>query len=581
MARIAIITNENKLVERKTSFFADYFGFYAEKVGRFYETEPENPLSLTEKIIFQLTSNPHIKKGNYVHNYFEHHYFREDTFLKQFKKYPAVKAEILVFKAIVGRNENDLHTKRGKWLQNNTTLLPALEELKKELDESMIRRAFDELVVFLLCNHPLETHQESIIYITQVLVSEAYFKGRSKSQILNVFFRLLSKDIEKFPFSKDLVTDQQKREYLQQRDFKKQFEGIVNFINEPPTRRFLILKASGLSMEKDYDFSYNVVRFLGVDHTQLETIKKKMWALDKENAAFFFEPSNHMLAVMPVDSFEDELIISQFLKPFRDAAAFLGLSMDRNVVINAESYMITSDFDEVYWKLAIPREAGKRDTNQLSDTPYIFLNNYVGPSTTHILRQEATIITAFKNDDIEGYWKYFENLFAGKGAKTIIETIATILLLNEKSERNHNVTDYLFGSTLPWNFDYKRFGMTPSQFISIRNKLGDKKTIYFLNNFDYPFFQELKKIHGKKHTKKRFQKMYDYYHSLLLELYESRNSVTHSNLLHPKAHIKLELTIPRIVSRLRWLIFKYIRKNQNLPFESLTELIVRDAEKLL
>jgi len=180
MARIAIISNANKLVETKTAFFADYFGFYADKIGRLLETEPENPLSLVEKIIFQLTTSSHIKRGNYVSNYIDHHYFREDNFLKHFTSYTALKKEIKLFKSVTAKNENELHVQRGKWLKRNTSFLPALEDFKIELEANMIRKAFDDLMTFLLCDHPLDEHQESIIYLTQILVSEAFFKGRKK-----------------------------------------------------------------------------------------------------------------------------------------------------------------------------------------------------------------------------------------------------------------------------------------------------------------------------------------------------------------------------------------------------------------
>jgi len=334
-------------------------------------------------------------------------------------------------------------------------------------------------------------------------------------------------------------------------------------------------------MNQTSSFTYKEVRFLGFENAEFDNIRRNFFATDEENATLFFQAANCLLAVTPVYSFDDDFPLGQILKSVQDAVDYLGIVVDRNVQISTETYLVTSDFIDIYWKTSYPKEIGEMQLNLLEDTPFIFLEKFSGQAKIHILNQESTFIGAIKSEDIEGYWRYLENLFAHKGAQAVIDIVSTILLLNEKLDRDDHITQYLFSSTSPWNFDYQRFGMTPAEFIAIRNKLGLKKAKHFLENFDYPFFNELIKILSKRYTKKRWSNLQRYYNSLLLQLYEARNGITHANLLHNKAYFKLELTIPPIVTRVRRLLFSYVRIYPTLAFQELIEIILQDAKNNL
>jgi hypothetical protein len=52
------ITNPEKLIECKVNFFADYYNFVASQIEQSDFLEIENYLSLIEKIIFQIETNP-------------------------------------------------------------------------------------------------------------------------------------------------------------------------------------------------------------------------------------------------------------------------------------------------------------------------------------------------------------------------------------------------------------------------------------------------------------------------------------------------------------------------------------------
>ena len=51
------IINENKFLEEKMRFFADYFSFTNEFLGKLPQVPFDNELSLVDKTIFQIQNN--------------------------------------------------------------------------------------------------------------------------------------------------------------------------------------------------------------------------------------------------------------------------------------------------------------------------------------------------------------------------------------------------------------------------------------------------------------------------------------------------------------------------------------------
>lgn len=183
MSVIGIIRNENKLLEEKANFFSDYFAFYTDQVGSFYETELENPLSLIEKILFQLETNKHNEKARYIYNYLRHDYFTDRIFLKQFSSFNPLIDQIAEYKSLKETDSIKLNKLRLKWLKNSTNFQINLKLLKTELEEFMFRKAFENILQMLTCSHKLKEHSNAIKYLSKILVTEALFKGRSKYEI--------------------------------------------------------------------------------------------------------------------------------------------------------------------------------------------------------------------------------------------------------------------------------------------------------------------------------------------------------------------------------------------------------------
>src|SRR6185312_4827854 len=97
MPQIASISNPNKLVEEKVNFFADWFHYCVDNIGRNEELELENPLSLVDKILYQFENGKPDKRVGYLVHYFSRSFFTDDAYLSTFSEYSEVKPHVLSF----------------------------------------------------------------------------------------------------------------------------------------------------------------------------------------------------------------------------------------------------------------------------------------------------------------------------------------------------------------------------------------------------------------------------------------------------------------------------------------------------
>lgn len=583
MSVIGIIRNENKLLEEKANFFSDYFAFYTDQVGSFYETELENPLSLIEKILFQLETNKHNEKARYIYNYLRHDYFTDRIFLKQFSSFNPLIDQIAEYKSLKETDSIKLNKLRLKWLKNSTNFQINLKLLKTELEEFMFRKAFENILQMLTCSHKLKEHSNAIKYLSKILVTEALFKGRSKYEIKNVFLRVLSNDIKEFPFPKTVNSEEERIIYIQNRDFAKQFQGLVNFLFEEPSDYFIIVKVLGTTLPDDTIFKYNGIDFISQNSEKIKYLKESILKLESYYSEKYFSENSHLFALIPLKVFRDNILIDEIIPILQDAIIYLELILNKFLSIDRENYLYTTDFTNCGYKFNSNesiKKIDKKDIEILNDNPYEFLKEFNGEAKDHILKHEKIFIHAIHFNNLEELWQYLENLLPIKVGE-IISTVSSLILLNEKYLRSKKLINFLRTNVLPWNFDYHRLNIDPGKYVSLFNEIGRSKTNNFFQSLDYPFFEELKFIKQKKHTKKRYMDLKEYYSRILLELYESRNTITHQNLIHYRAKIKLNYSVPNIIIRLRWVIFGYIRKYPHYTFQNIIQKAIEDANNLI
>jgi hypothetical protein len=210
------ITHPNPLVKSKVDFFADYFDYAVKNIGVSDLIDIENPLSLVDKILFQIENNlSHCPK--YIDSYLTHPFLYED--------YVDLKSETLFkhFHVEIKKYKSQLkHAKKVDWIVKNPSFKFSLIKLRRSLQRSMFKSSLQSIISYLNCKHEITEHRIDFIRLTNILVSEFLFNDRSKKDLQKMFERILSKEIWYFPFSQKLAKESKeaKETFIKNRTFQ-------------------------------------------------------------------------------------------------------------------------------------------------------------------------------------------------------------------------------------------------------------------------------------------------------------------------------------------------------------------------
>ena len=156
--------------------------------------------------------------------------------------------------------------------------------------------------------------------------------------------RILSHDIKNFPFPKTVISEKERINYINERDFAKQFQGLVNFLEEEPVNKFFLCRVFGVSIEDSASYNYNRTEFLGQNDSKIKLLKEKLSKTDKTINESFFSGSDFLFAIIPMKVFRDEIVVQNILSELQDSVQFLEIALNKFLFIDHESYVITTDF---------------------------------------------------------------------------------------------------------------------------------------------------------------------------------------------------------------------------------------------
>lgn len=140
--------------------------------------------------------------------------------------------------------------------------------------------------------------------------------------------------------------------------------------------------------------------------------------------------------------------------------------------------------------------------------------------------------------------------------------------------------NYLFSIVSNLSFDYAFHGLTAEKYIAIRRDLMKYKTKTFFSKTSDPFLLELRNELLTPHSFKRYRILLAHYKHILTELYETRNSIIHSNMVEPAAKIKIQKTAPLLLKQLRYGLFDLISLKPKLDFSAIINTGIARAKKL-
>lgn len=587
MPAINRITNPNRLVEKKVNYFLDRLNHAVSYAGWQSVLEIETPTSLIEKIVFRLTEDAEYRL-EYLDNYFKNPFFTSDTFWDNYPNYSAVKLIVREYN-LLGRKNKPEKIK----LIDSSKFQGDLKLLLRDLIHKMPEDLINGILGNVLCPHQLDdivpnstvTHAESFTSTSLMLASEYFFRGYTRSEIREIINRVFSKDEQTFPFPPHIQTKRQRQKYLAEGQLKNQLHGFTNVFKIKPNQGTIMVKVFGGIFPDDFEFRYDKVKFWGKGHPFILKLKQQMAIDDRQD---FFGDGDYILASTEINWFSQDSLLSRIKNCIRRELVFLSALLDRDFSVDTTQNYVRLGSNMKYkgsaWSTKkFDNPFTSNELEQLNDNGYYALRRQKGQAIDWFLSCEPLFVNAHKSESIADYWLYLETLLSyNRKDKKIKEAVSVIILNNEKIIRDRRLLNTLYDCFGPFNGGIRLLGVNSDRWRQIRINFRKGKIAKEIRAVDYPFIQELIKEYDTTPDLVYYKKAKEYYYRMLTEAYEYRNFFVHKGFTSNKSKIKLIITFPNIVIRLRWALFDQLKNgNHDTPFDLLIDkLIVRGEEKL-
>ncbi len=555
--------------------------FATDYIGLLDNLPFENHLSITEKILAQIHKNLY-KSIPYLDNYLSSP-FLKDELAKEFSNYKKLTSyteeyEKLKFKEKV------------EWIEKNEGFINTLNKFKNELGKGLFRKALDAIESLASCPCELSCHINEIKYYTHIIVSEYLFNGFSKKEIKNFLNSTLEKEKYTFIFPEEIKTLEEKNKYLQNVNLKEQFEAFWCAFKKNSYESYLLFRVKNIKAEDDFCFTYDNATFYSGQHVKFAHLKEERDdKLDSMMVDRLFRHEDKLIiAVISIQfsSFENalQLAINQINKEL----TYLNYITGANALLDPFEYITLSPeftldggsvkFDKSFEDIRIDNHR-----ERLEDNPYKYLDGVVSKAKDHLLNFEDTFIQAVSSKKPNDYWQYLENLIQSailNKDKVVKEYVSSILLLKSFQYHQDQVLRYILNAIapLPFNCSAERIGIDKKRQAEIFQKWEQQSLNSLSKEINNDFINHIidNYVNGLN-----FSALKKYYYSILTETYEQRNFYIHQGSEHPKAVIKLQITLPRLVARLRWLLLEEIKNNPSLDLKEILDSLKEKGEKLV
>lgn len=562
------ISHPNKLTQEKVIFFADYYNYAASQIEKIDSIDPENYLSLIEKIIFQINTNPD-NCNKYIDSYLTHPLLQKgNKYFKEFKNYGVV---IDLFENY--KNSGKPQAK-SIWIRENPVFKLTLVKFSTELKKFMFRKSLKSIVIFLKCTHPLSSHKEDLIHHTNILVTEFLYAGWTKEDIIETFPKIITAQINEYPFSNSFVKANKsnlkkaKEKHFENRSFDDQFDGILNYLRAPFKNEYYIFRVLNINAFKGFKFKYNQVTFYDNDNPKLKNLKLKI----KESgfSKNFFKKENMILAVVKVRAKSKRIGEQTAINIIRKELTFLNSTYSANTLLEPFSYITTVDFKDFRSKWSAKENSVSISENSKSSfekNPFLLLKGANKNCAEHFLCYEYLFIKAKMSGNAEDYWHYFETLLkvCNESTGNMIAIISNIMWLSSTRIEKQLIEIYIINSFS--NASPEEFNLSRNEYYKIRN-VGLDDVDEIIKNIRHPFINQLAKKRSKPVNKLYLK---SYYSRLLWECYSQRNSMMHNNEQNEKALISIGIKLPQLALRFRETLIDSMINNNVLNFIQLIE----------
>lgn len=572
------ITNPVELIERKVNFFADYYNFVASQIEQSDYLDTENYLSLIEKIIFQIETN--LKKCSiYIESYLTHPLIqKENKYFKEYKNYSLVSN--------LFEQYEKAGNKKVKWISENPDFINSLKRFETELKKVMFKKSLKEIISFLKCIHNIDEHKSDLIHHTNILVSEFLLNSKAKDDITDTFSKIITRDINDFPFPPSFLKDNKnnlekaRKEYLENRTFDQQFEGIYHFFKNKPKSEYFIYRVYNINAQESFRFKYNQVTFYHPKHKKIEQlrplIKKAHFLSD------FLDKDDMILAIVKINYSSKKIAEQETVRIITNELKFLNLKCGSNSFLEMHSYLSTSNFKNLGWRWRAKEKRHFISTfneKALDNNPYHLLRDANKLCKNYFLDYEQLYVKAENSKNPEDYWQYLETLVPlnSDNKKQVIYIVSNLLSLSAYNNEKELIEVYIINSII--NASAEELCISSVRYNQITHS----------NKFD---FNQLRKELTHPFLKYLFERLesintidYDYlkvyYKRIIRECYAQRNSIIHSNQGNEKALILIDSSLPKLVKRFRKVLFDGMLKYKEFTFDKLIDQLKIDANNLI
>jgi len=571
-------------LERKANFFADYFNHLNKNLGKYSYLEFETPLSLCSKVVFQIENNFE-KSFQYLSHHFKHGYFKANDFTNSFKYYKDLRPLIDEYLGNEGKSNRD------QWIKDTPEFLRILNRYIDELESRQIQVATEILIGLLGCSHELdEKHKESIIYLTQVIVSDLRFSNKREQGIKDLIQRIMSSDKDIFPLPQKILSrkyeanyDEIVTTYLKRRNFKTQFRGIINFKENDKYAGYNLIRIHKLQLPVDKSIKYENVEIFNPNNKKLGEIKAKSQEKDVKilSSEAFVNTKDTSIAVAE-GLWNDKRTLRQSIIRVQRAIDHINLKLGLNSYLDPYEIRWTSNFEGMNY-LGKPNkiELSEDDIEKMKDDNlFELLNDNPSNAAKRLLLAEKFYIRALISNDVSDYWQYIECIIPIKKRRKSI--CASILILCYRKYFKYHIADDLLVLLANHSASSEK---TENHFSRLETDILCseyspesilKKSRCFSQ---HPIISELINIYNQKNFDDKIKSEYKYFYSIFHELYEIRNSYIHEGVTNEYAERKLSLLIPIFIEKIRWEIFIEVKKYKRMEIEKVIDKILTKSKK--
>ena len=587
LARITY--SQNEIVERKVNFFCDYFNLCAKHIGKYMIWDYENPLSLIDKIIFQLENNKE-NSSNYLAQHLSNYHLDKNGYTSQFKNFEEFHRLSIRYTSA---------SRKIRWLNRNPEFLKTLKKFRKELDRKMVKQALNFVINYLRCSHELDFHREDFIYLTKIIVSDLKFSDRSTRDLNNLIRKIMSKNVKVFPLPISISKIRSKRkfnkaakDFMNSRTFRQQFEGILNFKEEEGVQGFYLIKVKRLNLEVTDELIFEDIRIVNPQNkvfAKFQKIKKK-YIVDDWNK--FIEDVPNSIAIVPGDFSNIDNGNNNSINRVQHFVNFLNNKLDLNSYIDIYGIRHTMNFKNVGFTNKYDNSLSplsERDLEKLErDNPYILLKAKSSDSKRKFIHAEPIYQRALITNNPSDYWHYLECLIPkitldnGKSKKQVKDICARILAIIRVRKYKTHIANCLFNLLSGHNREKTDYALSYKEMNQIvrnwRNSDIVRKSNYYRQ---HPIVDCLQNFYKEASTQELLVEHYNFYFDILSELYEVRNSYIHSGATNNFSVTKLQEVIPTLVKTIRTYLLGQISKSRSPSMDLIIKNIRRKTNEKL